>query len=200
LEQIVPVENDLLNLLAVREGHFSLESGHHGNLWLDLDMLFLHPDAIHPFIIALAKRLQHYNPTAICGPLVGGALLAQMIASELGIEFYYTERFVLPEHEGLYPVEYRLPKSLRPAISGKRVAIIDDVINAGSAVRGTLSTLKACGAIPCVIASLLVLGKSAPRFFAAENIPLEYIATLTSNLWEPADCPLCKAQIEITQI
>jgi hypothetical protein len=29
-----------------RRGHFVLESGHHGNLWLDLNSLFLRPAAL----------------------------------------------------------------------------------------------------------------------------------------------------------
>jgi orotate phosphoribosyltransferase len=36
------VEN-VLELLSARKGHFLLESGHHGDLWLDLETLFLRP-------------------------------------------------------------------------------------------------------------------------------------------------------------
>ena len=33
----------VLQLLAARQGHFLLESGHHGDLWLDLEQLCLRP-------------------------------------------------------------------------------------------------------------------------------------------------------------
>lgn len=185
------MQAELLKLLAAQEGHFRLESGHHGNLWLDLDLLFLRPAPLQPFIIELAGRFAQYHPTAICGPLVGGALIAQMIAIELGVEFYYTERFVPAASEGLYSVAYRLPASLCRQIQGKEVVIVDDVINAGSAVRGTLAEVRACGARVVAVGALLVLGSAAPNFFAGQNLPVEHIATLESNLWTPAECPLC---------
>jgi orotate phosphoribosyltransferase len=35
-------------LLAARQGHFKLESGHHGDLWLDLDQLLGQPARLQP--------------------------------------------------------------------------------------------------------------------------------------------------------
>jgi orotate phosphoribosyltransferase len=191
---------ELLNLLAARKGHFKLESGHHGNLWLDLDLLFLQPSRVRPFAIELANKFSKYNLAAVCGPLVGGALLAQTIAVELELEFYYTERFVLPQPEALYPVAYRLPDTLRQSVQGKNMAIVDDAINAGSAVRATLAELRSYGARPVAIGALLVLGSAAPDFFAGQNIPVESIASLASKLWMPAECPLCASQILLEDI
>jgi orotate phosphoribosyltransferase len=39
----------LIEALAARRGHFRLESGHHGELWLDLDPLFARPARLAPF-------------------------------------------------------------------------------------------------------------------------------------------------------
>jgi orotate phosphoribosyltransferase len=195
-----PVQKELLNLLAARKGHFRLESGHHGNLWLDLDLLFLRPSYVRQFAIELANGLSRYNAAAVCGPLVGGALVAQTVASELDVEFYYTERFVLPQRDTLYPVEYRIPNGLRQVVHGKDVVIIDDVINAGSAVRGTFAELRSCGARPVVIGALLVLGSAAPSFFAEQNVPLESIAYLPSGLWVPSECPLCASQTPLEDV
>ena len=191
------IQQELLNLLAARKGHFRLESGHHGDLWLDLDLLFLRPGPVQRFAIELAGRLSRYNVAAVCGPQVGGALIAHTIASELDVEFYYAERFVLPQHAASYPVEYRIPNSLRKIVYGKNIVIVDDVINAGSAVRGTFATLRACGAQPVVIAALLVLGASAPRFFADQDVPVESLAHLPSGLWLPSECPLCASQMPL---
>jgi orotate phosphoribosyltransferase len=51
------MEAELVDLLSTRQGHFQLESGHHGNLWLDLDLLFLQPKRLLPFARDLARRL-----------------------------------------------------------------------------------------------------------------------------------------------
>ena len=194
------MQSDFLSLLSAREGHFRYESGYHSNLWLDLDLLFVRPNIVRPFAIELAKKLVRYKVAAVCGPLVGGALVAQIVASELDVEFYYTERFVVPQQDKLYPVEYRLPQSLRAAIHGKDVAILDDVISAGSAARGTLTELRTWGVGSVVVGALLVLGSAAPDFFAAQNIPIESMATQSSHLWQPAECPLCRAQMPLEDI
>src|SRR5258706_6918721 len=84
-----------LELVSGREGHFHLESGHHSRLWLDLDALFADAHRIAPFVTALANALREYNVEIVCGPLLGGAFLAQLLAQTLAIEFCFTER-VMP--------------------------------------------------------------------------------------------------------
>src|SRR5690348_14817217 len=153
------MEHDLLSIISAREGHFRLESGHHGQIWFDLDHLFVRPARIQPFVEALAERLDKHHVQAVCGPLVGGAFLAQAVASLLEVEFYYGERHVptSPETGALYPVEYRIPAGVARLLGGKTVAVVDDAISAGSAVRGMLASLHSHGARPVVIAALLVL-------------------------------------------
>ena len=187
------MEQGLLGLLSARRGHFRLESGYHGALWLDLDPLFVVPGRIQPVIEAFAVRLKRHEIEAVCGPLVGGAFLAQAVASLLGVEFYYAERFVPPVGDGttLYPVEYRVPAGVGRMLAGKAVAVVDDAVSAGSAVRGTLADLKAYGAKPVVVGALLVLGGQVEQFCREHGLGLEYIAQLPYEVWLPAECPLC---------
>ncbi len=156
------------SLLASRKGHFLLESGHHGDLWLDLELICLRPGPVRRFAEELAAQLSTYDIQSVCGPLVEGAFVALMVASELDVEFSYAERSNGLPSDALFPVAYRVPNVLREQLRGKRMAIVNDVINAGSAVRGTFSDLKACGAQPVAIGTLVVLGSSAARF-AEEN-------------------------------
>lgn len=128
--------------------------------------------------------------------------MALMAAEELGVPFTYAERFADREREDkksdvLYPVEYRLPRALREMVRGKRVAIVNDVINAGSAIRGTFSDLKACGAEPVAIAALAILGQSAAEMAAEHNLALETMAYLPNEIWAPAECPLCVRRIPV---
>jgi len=51
------MEATILDLLAVRRGHFVLQSGHQGNLWLDLDSLFRRPRLLQPALEELAGRV-----------------------------------------------------------------------------------------------------------------------------------------------
>src|SRR6267142_1534287 len=84
-----------LELVSGRAGHFRLESGHHSGLWLDLDDLFAKPRHIEPFVTVLANALSKYDVEGVCGPLLGGALLAQLVAQALSVDFCFTER-VMP--------------------------------------------------------------------------------------------------------
>jgi orotate phosphoribosyltransferase len=121
-----------------------------------------------------------------------------MVASGLGVPFAYSERVADPASAGLYPVRYRLPGSLRQEVRGKRVAIVNDVINAGSAVRGTLADLKICGAETVAVGTLAVLGPPAGRFAAENHLALETLAFLPAEIWPPARCPLCAHGILLT--
>src|SRR5258707_15663673 len=96
-----PNAAEFLELVDSRRGHFRLESGHHSALWLDLDPLFADPTRIEPLVDALTKALRPYEVSGVCGPLLGGAFLAQLVAHALGVKFSFTES-VTPSSSGLY--------------------------------------------------------------------------------------------------
>lgn len=76
-------------------------------------------------------------------------------------------------------------------MAGERVALVDDVISAGSSVRATGAALAAAGATTVVVGSLLVLDKQAVDHFAARGVPVVALAHQPVNLWLPNACPLC---------
>jgi orotate phosphoribosyltransferase len=187
------MEENVLSLVRGRKGHFKPESGHHGDLWLQLETLCLHSREIRPFAVQLAAQLQQYKVEVVCGPLVEGAYVALLVSLELGCDFVYAERFANAASEGLYPVEYYLPKGLYSAVKGKRAAIVNDVISAGSAVRGTFSDLQAIGADVVAIGALVALGDTIAGFAAEHRVALEVLKQMPHNLWTPSQCPLCAA-------
>lgn len=191
------MDDHLLSLVRGRRGHFRFESGHHGDMWFDLETLCVNSREIRAFAGRVAAQLKKYQVDAVCGPLVEGAFVALLVSLELGCQFTYAERFDDTMRQGLFPVEYRLPKSLHSAVSGKRVAIVNDVISAGSAVRGTFFDLRDIGAEVVVISALLALGNSIAEFANEHGIALELLERLSHNLWHPGECPLCAAGIAI---
>jgi len=186
-----------LAMVDGRRGHFRLESGHHGALWLDLDPLFADPRRVEPFVAAMTAALRSHDVDAVCGPLLGGAFLAQLVAQGLGVEFAFTERVPPPQANGLYQVRYRLPSAIAARVRGRRLAVVDDVMSAGSALRGTCTELEAHGARPVVAAALLVLGATGERYFAGRGIAVEAVARDDYELWLPDDCPLCAAGVAL---
>ena len=125
------------------------------------------------------------------GPSSKGAFVGLMVASSLRLPFSYSEPVRDHRAAGLFPVSYPIPKPLEPELKGKRVAIVNDVINAGSAVRGTLTALRQCGAQPVAIGTLAVYGLAASELAATHGVALEALASFPSRIWEPSACPLC---------
>ncbi len=189
--------SNLLDTLPSRRGHFLLESGYHSDVWFNLDALFLEPDALAPLLDKLADLLRPHNVSAICGPLLGGAFLAQALAMRMGLHFYYTQPDIAHHDEDsssndeLFKAKYLLPADLRRRISKERVAIVDDVISAGSSVRATALELTDAGATIVVVGTIMLLGNEASRYFEERDVPLVSITQQEFNLWPPHECPLC---------
>ena len=208
----------IYDLAEGRRGHFLLESGLHSELWLDLDPLFADQRRIAPFVSGLASQLRAYDVDVVSGALVGGAFLAQLLAQALDVEFCYTERKsrslgrsapvgtttvdVVPSEarDLLFQARYELPRGFASRIKGKRVAIVDDVMSAGSALRGTYAELRALGANVVVAGALLVLGDKGADYFAAEGVPVVFTARDDFATWSPADCPLCASAVHLEQL
>jgi orotate phosphoribosyltransferase len=162
--------------------------------------IFRRPETLRPFVAALAREIAAYEADVVCGPLTGGAFVAQWVAEELGAEFVYAERLPRRDSDGLFPVDYRIPASLDGIVRGKRVAVVNDVINAGSAVRGALGDLRRLDARPTALCALLVLGDSAAALAEAHAIRLVSLVQSPNQIWQPAECPLCAREMPLEDI
>jgi orotate phosphoribosyltransferase len=184
--------DDILKALPSRRGHFLLESGYHTDLWFALDALFVAPHDMVQQVSAIAELLRPYSVSAVCGPLLGGAFLAHAIAAHMGLRFYFSQQVPFKTEGGLFTRQYRLPPELRRKVGNERIAIVDDVISAGSSVRATAADLTAAGASTVVVGTILLLGNHAVEHFSTRGIPLVALAHQRFNLWAPAECPLCR--------
>jgi orotate phosphoribosyltransferase len=191
------MHDELLALMQPRSGHVVFESGHHGTLWLDLDRLWTHPRELAPFLSDLACRLPVDSIDIVCGPMSGGAFAAFAIAAELDLSFCFVERTMQVRADGTTMPCYSLPRAFRDLVDGRRVAVVDDVMNAGSATRGAVRALASAGARVTAMGALLVLGDAVPAFAAASGIELVATGTMTSELWLKEECPLCASRIPI---
>jgi orotate phosphoribosyltransferase len=181
--------SDLVAAVATR-GHFRYESGHHGDLWLDLDALLVDARAVHGWAAALADDVAACRPDVVCGPLTGGAFVAQALAAATGAAFVFAERRLI---EG--KPDYRIPGGLRARLAGRRVVLADDAVNAGSALLATLADARRCGAKLAGLASLITLGDAAAVLAARHQVPFAHLIALERSLWPAEACPLCAAGV-----
>lgn len=185
-----------LDLVQARRGHFQLESGLHSGMWFDLDAAFVDQAALDPFVTQLAQALRRHDVEAVCGPLTGGAFLAQLLARLLGSGFYFTSP-APSEDTGTFSARYQLPPGTGHRLLGQRVALVDDVMSAGSSLRATLLAVEAHGAIPVVVGALHVLGTNGAEFFKERGLRLETTGRTPFDSWRPPECPLCAAGVPL---
>lgn len=92
---------------------------------------------------------------------------------------------------------YRLPPGLDRRVAGGRVAIVDDAINAGTAVSACFRLLRDSGAVPVAAGALLALGQGAATIEATMSVPCYAAAAIPSQVWPATDCPLCVTGIPL---
>ena len=180
----------MIKFVRPRRGHFDLGTGYHGDVWLDLDALFLRPARLRPYVDWLAERLRGHDVDAVCGPLEGGALLAYAVADRLGIAF-------LAGYRAPGVARYRLP-AVRGGIGGWRVGVVDDAVNAGTAVAACLEELRGQGAVPVAVAALITLGEASTMVPARLGVPFYAAGTMPSRAWPAQECPLCADGVPVT--
>jgi orotate phosphoribosyltransferase len=181
----------VVGLARPRRGHFDLGTGYHGDVWLDLDALFLRPSRLRPYVEWLAERLREHSPDAVCGPLEGGAFLAYAVADLLGVAFLAGYR------SPGQATGYHVP-SVPGGIGGWRVAVVDDAVNAGTAVAACLRELRAQGAVPVAVAALLALGEASAMVPASLGVPFYPAGTMPSRARPAPECPLCAGGVPVT--
>jgi orotate phosphoribosyltransferase len=183
--------SEAVQLVRPRTGHFDLGTGYHGDVWLDLDALFLRPARLRPYVKWLAERLRQHSPDAICGPLEGGAFLAYAVADLLEVAFLAGYR------SPGQATGYHLP-SVPGGIGGWRVAVVDDAVNAGTAIAACLEELRSQRAVPVAAAAVIALGEASTMVPARLGVPFYAAGTMPSRAWPAPECPLCADGVPVT--
>jgi orotate phosphoribosyltransferase len=84
-------------------------------------------------------------------------------------------------------------------IQGWRVALADDAVNAGTAIRACATELQNSGAVPVAVAALLALGPAEATVRDTMGLPLYAAAQLNSRAWPAATCPLCASGVPLDE-
>ena len=180
-------------------GHFDYGNGYHGSVYLNPHRLFQHPSTIWRFaqdLIAAMPGDMVASAEVVCGPVMGGALLAHTIAG------------LIDGHRPLsHPQSLFAPLSsdgqgslvLRPfyreVVKGRRVLLVDDVRNTGKTFERAKTVMEAAGGT--VIATVQI----CDRLEAVVDLGVPNIALVdypAPENFPVATCPLCKAGTAIT--
>lgn len=183
---------DCRALLA--DDHFVYISGDHGSGWVDKDAIFVDLQRVRRLTQLLAAAVRDLNAEILCGPATGGLIVAQWTAFELGLPAVFAEH-TQPRTAQQLRGEFTFHRGYDRLVAGRRVLVVDDVVNTGLSVRQTAAAVQAAGGEVIAAAALVdrgnvdatVLGVPEYRYLMRYDIPD----------WTAAECPLCKAGVPV---
>ncbi len=190
-ERILRESNTLL------EGqHFVYISGDHGAGWVNKDVLIPDVNKISELATMLAEAVQHLDVEIVCGPAIGGLVMSQWTAHHLGLPSVFSEHQDMPYENSK---EIRPPFILKRGFDrlkrGKRVLIVDDIVNTGHSIRETVRAVRACNgdvigaAAYCSRGNTDADGLGVPKFIYLVEFKIPY--------WPAENCHLCKEGVPV---
>lgn len=159
---------------ALREGHFIMSSGLHTGVFLQKNLVFMHPDRSERLCRALADAIREaVGDVDVCvSPAVGGIIPGYETARRLGVPSIYVER-----EDG--ELRFRRGFSLR---RGSRVAMVEDIVSTGLSSRECVRAIEAAGGQ--VVCAACIVDRSGGK--ADPGAPMVALARLDVPAW-PAD-------------
>ena len=77
---------------ALLEGHFLLSSGRHSDRYAQNAKLLQYPDKAAEVLSVVAEKVKDLDIDVVCGPAMGGIIVAYELGRQLGKRAIFTER------------------------------------------------------------------------------------------------------------
>ena len=118
---------------ALLEGHFILRSGLHSRQYFQCALALQQMPTVERLGAALAAKVGHLNPATVISPAMGGLVIGQEVARQLGTRFIFVEK-----EEG--KLVLRRGFKIAPE---ERILIVEDVVTKGGRVQETINIVRA---------------------------------------------------------
>jgi orotate phosphoribosyltransferase len=183
---------------ALLEGdHFVYISGQHGSGWIDKDAVYPHTERTSALAAMIAAKVSGEGIEVVCGPATGGLIIAQWVAHHLGVLAVFGEHgeALAGEHHAEGKRPFVIKRGYDRIVADRRVLVVDDVVNTGFSIRGTIEAVRAHGGSVEVAASVCNRGALAP-----ERVGVARLLDLTDielDSWPREQCPLCREGVPV---
>ena len=135
MEQTEKILNIFRETKALLEGHFILRSGLHSGHFFQCARVCEHLDRVTELVAMLVKKLNADDFDAVLAPAMGGLVLGQEVARQMGKRFIFAEKV---------DNMLALRRNFKIA-SGERFLIVEDVITRGGRVQECIDIIKSHG-------------------------------------------------------
>lgn len=130
---------------ALLEGHFVLRSGLHSRQFFQCAQALQQMPVVERFGAALAERARGCQAVTVISPAMGGLVIGQELARQLGLRFIFAEK-----EEG----RLVLRRGFRIA-AGERCLVAEDVVTKGGRVQETMDIVRQQGGVVAGVAMLV---------------------------------------------
>ena len=198
--ELIPSEASVLDVLettgALRHGHFQHPGGTHSDLYLQVPLAMRHYTESKALSVGLSRLLRaddevrRFLPNvSVVTPATGGLPVAYGISEALqAVQTYWAEK------EG-GRMAFR---QFMETHAGERVILVDDILRTGNKLRQLKELVEGAGARVLAIAVLIHQPFENAESFP--GIPLLKLATVRPRYWHGKECPLCAAQVPVTEV
>ena len=160
---------------ALLEGHFILRSGLRSRQYFQCALALQHMPTVEKLGAALAEKVRALKPATVIAPAMGGLVIGQEVARQLGVRFLFTEK-----EEGLLVL--RRGFKIAP---GEKVLIVEDVVTKGGRVQETIDIIRA--AQGAVLGAAMLVDRSDGTLNL--GVPLFSVLKLNVETFHPDKLP-----------
>lgn len=160
---------------ALLEGHFILRSGRHSAHFFQCAQVCQYLDKVTRLAELLIPDLSGYGAQTVVGPAMGGLVIGQEVARQMGLRFLFLEKVD-------DKLELRRNFRFEP---GEKVLVIEDVITRGGRVVEALDKVREHGAHPVAAGVLVDRSEGATRF----DVPHHSLVQLSFPTYSPDALP-----------
>lgn len=172
-------QDDVLQIFrktgALLEGHFILRSGLHSRQFFQCALALQHMPDVEKLGAALAAKLRPLGATTVIAPAMGGLVIGQEVARQLGVRFIFVEK-----EEG----KLVLRRGFKVGV-GEKMIIVEDVVTKGGRVQETVDIVHANGGTVAGVAMVVDRSNGAVNL----GVPTFSLLALTVETFEPTKLP-----------
>jgi len=161
---------------ALLEGHFILRSGLHSRQFFQCALALQEMPIVEKLGAALADRVRPLGAATVISPAMGGLVIGQEVARQLGARFIFTEK----NDEG--KLVLRRGFKIAPA---EKVLVVEDVVTKGGRVQETLDIVRAHHGAALGVAMIVDRSNGEVSF----GVPAFSLISLKVEAFEPDKLP-----------
>ena len=174
--------------------HFVYVSGDHGSGWIDKDAIYPHTERLERLCRNMAGAVRGWGAEVVCGPATGGLIVAEWTAHELGALSVFAEHDPAPVGAALRG-RFVLRRGYDQVVSGRRVLVVDDIVNTGLSLRQTAAAVRGAGGEVVGAACLVSRGNVDAAGLGAGRFV--YLLEYRIPAWPASACELCRGGVPI---